>query len=87
MCGCGLVLTQARDGAGHTPLFWASKGGHTEMVDLLLSRGAHINAQDKKEVRRPPEGGGWRVIGLGTAVASRSRMLHGTPCRTAPCAT
>lgn len=47
---CRFML-QARDGVGHTPLFWAAKGGHTEMVTLLLSKGAHINAQDEKEVR------------------------------------
>lgn len=37
---------------GHTPLFWAARGGHSEMVTLLLSKGAYINAQDKKEVTR-----------------------------------
>lgn len=47
-----VAAEQARDGVGHTPLFWASRGGHSGMVELLLSRGAHVNAQDKKEVRR-----------------------------------
>lgn len=51
-CSSEFLYSQARDGAGQTPIFWACKGGHSEMVTLLLSKGAHINAIDKKEVQR-----------------------------------
>ena len=28
---------------GNTPLYFASKHGHAELVELLLKRGAHVN--------------------------------------------
>lgn len=31
---------------GWTPLHCAAQGGHAEIVDLLLSSGAHAGAQD-----------------------------------------
>ncbi|KAL9109201.1 MAG: hypothetical protein Q9227_006126 [Pyrenula ochraceoflavens] len=34
------VDIDARDGTENSPLFWAAKGGHTEVVDLLLKAGA-----------------------------------------------
>ena len=30
-----------------TPLHWASYGGHSEVVQLLLSHNAHVNAKDE----------------------------------------
>ena len=34
------------DNDGKTPLHHAASDGHAEMVELLLERGAHINARD-----------------------------------------
>jgi ankyrin repeat protein len=39
---------QACDPHDHTPLFWACKGGHVEIVELLLDRGVYIDAKDKR---------------------------------------
>jgi hypothetical protein len=35
-----------QDGDGRTALMWAAYGGHTEVVKLLLDKGAHVNVQD-----------------------------------------
>ena len=32
---------------GRTPLFWASEGGHTAVVKLLLDNGADVNIRQK----------------------------------------
>ncbi len=33
-------------GGGATPLLWAAWGGHKEIVELLISKGADVNAKD-----------------------------------------
>lgn len=33
-----------------TPLHWAVQNGHTEMVELLLQNGAHVNLKNKFEL-------------------------------------
>ena len=37
------------DSDGSTPLMWASGEGHTKIVELLISKGAHINAVGAKD--------------------------------------
>ena len=34
------------DGSGKTALLWASEGSHSEIIRLLLEKGADIDAQD-----------------------------------------
>jgi ankyrin repeat protein len=36
--------TDAKDEAGRTALYWASDMGHDKVVEMLLERGANINA-------------------------------------------
>jgi len=36
-----------RDDHGFSPLHWSSKEGHTKIVDLLILRGARINATNR----------------------------------------
>jgi ankyrin len=38
------TLANAKDPLGRTPLFWAARHGRTELVALLISRGANVNA-------------------------------------------
>ncbi|KAJ3075666.1 hypothetical protein HDU99_001493, partial [Rhizoclosmatium hyalinum] len=42
---CGADVN-AMESNGSTPLIYAAQNGHTETVDLLLSKGAHINATE-----------------------------------------
>lgn len=36
-----------RDDHGFSPLHWSSKEGHIKIVDLLMARGARINATNR----------------------------------------
>ena len=35
------------DGRGGTPLHWAAGEGHKEIAELLIAKGAYVNAKDK----------------------------------------
>ncbi|XP_044628854.1 ankyrin repeat domain-containing protein 23 isoform X2 [Equus asinus] len=37
----------AHDKLERTPVFWACRGGHLDILKLLLNKGAQVNAQDK----------------------------------------
>ncbi len=37
--------TNVRDGQGMTPLHWATQYGHKEIVELLIAKGADVNAK------------------------------------------
>jgi ankyrin repeat protein len=39
-------LVQAKDASGRTPLHWASRGVHMDIVNYLIGKGADVNAPD-----------------------------------------
>ena len=41
-----------KDNNGKSPIIWATRGGHLEIVDLLLSKGADPNDTDTTGVVR-----------------------------------
>ncbi|MCX5659287.1 MAG: ankyrin repeat domain-containing protein [Planctomycetota bacterium] len=43
-----------RDFLGYTPLHWAVKNNHLEVVEILLSAGADVNASDESKASGPP---------------------------------
>jgi ankyrin repeat protein len=45
------ALVNAKDDAGRTPLHWACRGVHIEVVEFLAGRGADVDAQDANGVR------------------------------------
>lgn len=40
----GIIFFFFRDDHGFSPLHWCSKEGHTKLVEMLLQRGARVNA-------------------------------------------
>ena len=60
--GLGEVDVNTRDQAGRTPLHMAAIRGHREMVEVLLSKGALVNAVD---------GDGWTPLRWATASGAR----------------
>ena len=36
----------ARDGEGSTPLIWASRYGHPQIVELLIAKGAFVDVRE-----------------------------------------
>jgi len=44
---CALTPESVQDDGGWTPITWAVEYKHTELVQLLLSRGADVNIRDK----------------------------------------
>ena len=40
------VDVNKKDKGGYTPLHWAAFGGHKETVELLIAKGAEVNAKD-----------------------------------------
>jgi ankyrin repeat protein len=43
-------LINIKDKEGRTPLYWASRGVHIEMIKLLIEKGADVNARDKNNI-------------------------------------
>ena len=41
---CGKQDVDSVDGEGWTPLMWAARNGHTDIVKVLLAHGAHADA-------------------------------------------
>jgi ankyrin repeat protein len=39
------------DNQGKTPIFWASRNGHLEVVQALIAAGADVNIVDKQGMR------------------------------------
>lgn len=44
----GPELMSTRDQLGRTPLHWAAAAGHSNVGELLLTKGAHVNARDRR---------------------------------------
>lgn len=44
MCHKSFFSSNFRDDHGFSPLHWCAKEGHTKLVEMLLSRGARVNA-------------------------------------------
>ena len=48
----------AKDKDGETVLMYAARGGNTDIVNLLLDKGAKVNATDKKKLLKHAAAGG-----------------------------
>jgi ankyrin repeat protein len=42
-----------KDPGGYTPLHWAAWGGHTEVAELLIAKGAEVNAMSYEFAATP----------------------------------
>jgi len=47
------VDVNKKDKAGYTPLHWAAWGGHTEVAELLIAKGAEVNAMSYEFAATP----------------------------------
>lgn len=43
-------LVNAKDKDGRTPLYWACRGVHLEVVKFLVEKGADVNAEDSNKI-------------------------------------
>ena len=41
------TIIERKDNESRTPLYWATRNGHINMMRLLLEKGANVNALDK----------------------------------------
>lgn len=46
LAGCEKVIFMSKDAIGYTPIYFAAIGGHVEIVEYLLERGATLDPQD-----------------------------------------
>ena len=49
---------------GQSSLMWASKNGHVEVVEMLLSKGAQVDLQDKVSMGGMERGWGDHMGGM-----------------------
>ena len=52
--GMSIIIHSSLQG-GASPLMWACRNGHAEVVRILVSAGAHVNHQDKVSSTSPAQ--------------------------------
>jgi ankyrin repeat protein len=65
---CGVRADAPLSGDGETGLHWSAVGGYPEIVRMLLTRGADVNARESGYGATPV---GWAVYGFGITTERR----------------